>query len=104
MCGMHLPIISMKNQYLILHVFSCLQAARMLAERRERLSADPSSDAPPAATQSVVESLRAQSETVTQSLTALVDQQRQQNAEILRMARLSPAGKHKRAIVSNALL
>ena len=40
--------------------------------------------------QTVVDSMRVQNEAVTASLTTLVDQQRQQNLEMLRLARADP--------------
>lgn len=65
-----------------------LQASKLLAERRERLNDSENQLATSA--KSVVDTLKAQNEVVTASLTTLVDQQRQQNLEILRLARMEP--------------
>ncbi|KAF6026325.1 hypothetical protein EB796_015364 [Bugula neritina] len=66
------------------------EASKLLAERRERLNDSENQLATSA--KSVVDTLKAQNEVVTASLTTLVDQQRQQNLEILRLARMEPQG------------
>ncbi|XP_067940512.1 centrosome-associated protein 350-like [Watersipora subatra] len=64
------------------------EAARILEERRERLANTEAHLA--SSTQTVVDSIRLQNEAVAASLTTLVDQQRQQNMEMLRVARREP--------------
>jgi len=66
-----------------------LQASKLLAERRERLNDS----------ENQLDTLKAQNEVVTASLTTLVDQQRQQNLEILRLARMEPQGIRVRLLI-----
>lgn len=72
------------------------QATRLLSEREGALSNVESKLSSSA--HSVVNTLKVQSDAVTSSLTSLVDQQRQHNLEMLKLARVAPEPTHSDSV------